>query len=478
MVDRSARLAIIVLALLGANMAAAAAAPDHLAGTLPPVTATADADARRSAARAAAWREDLDVARDEFLRRDRSYSPAARADASHRLQRLRERTGRLDDVQIAAELARIAALAGNAHTRLYVLRNRGHWRRYPLRLWRFADGWRVVAAQGEASTLLGGRLTHVAGRPVDTVFASLRPLFAGNDSWAQYMGSYTLTSPDALHAVGLVGVDGRARFRVEQEGVARSFALSPSPFERRESAEESWWYLSPARDVGPAWQHALGAVPLPEFLRGAAVDYRFLRCDGDVIYVQFNRAVDTPGAETVAAWGERLLLEIEQRPPQRLVVDLRFNTGGDLPKARPLVEAITPSPLGRERGRIVVLSGESTFSAGITPLAVLRGTSEAIVVGHSPGDGTDFWAEGGNVMLPNSRLVLHYADGLHSYSGHARAIGLAEHIPLGLAVAYLAPDVAVPWLWADYAAGRDADVEAALGAPLRCGTAESESLPR
>jgi len=160
------------------------------------VTATADADARRSAARAAAWREDLDVARDEFLRRDRSYSPAARADASHRLQRLRERTGRLDDVQIAAELARIAALAGNAHTRLYVLRNRGHWRRYPLRLWRFADGWRVVAAQGEASTLLGGRLTHVAGRPVDTVFASLRPLFAGNDSWAQYMGSYTLTSPD------------------------------------------------------------------------------------------------------------------------------------------------------------------------------------------------------------------------------------------------------------------------------------------
>ena len=85
MVDRSARLAIIVLALLGANMAAAAAAPDHLAGTLPPVTATADADARRSAARAAAWREDLDVARDEFLRRDRSYSPAARADASHRL---------------------------------------------------------------------------------------------------------------------------------------------------------------------------------------------------------------------------------------------------------------------------------------------------------------------------------------------------------------------------------------------------------
>jgi len=81
-------------------------------------------------------------------------------------------------------------------------------------------------------------------------------------------------------------------------------------------------------------------------------------------------------------------------------------------------------------------------------------------------------------VLPNSRLVLHYADGLHSYSGRARAAGRAEHIALGLAVTDLGSDIAVPWIWADYAAGRDADVEAALGAPLRCRGAESEVPPR
>jgi len=81
-------------------------------------------------------------------------------------------------------------------------------------------------------------------------------------------------------------------------------------------------------------------------------------------------------------------------------------------------------------------------------------------------------------VLPNSRLVLHCADGLHSYSGRARAAGRAEHIALGLAVTDLGPDIAAPWIWADYAAGRDADVEAALGAPLRCRGAESEVPPR
>ena len=423
-------------------------------------------------ARIDAWGEDLGVVRDSFLARDRSYPEPARRAALSRLEQLRGRVDELDDVEVAGELARIVALSANAHTRVYLLRNRGHWRRYPLRLWRFDDGWRVVAAQGAAEKLLGGRVTHIAGRPVDEVFAALRPLFAGNESWARYMGSYTLTSPDALHAAALVDAAGGAEFRVESRRGAVSLRIEPSPFERREGAEESWWYLSPARDHGAGWRYAVGSARLPEWLAGARRDYRFARCAGDVIYVQFNRAVDTPGGQTIGAWSARLLDEIERRPPRRLLFDLRFNTGGDLTRARPLVDALAGSALGKVPGGLVVLSGESTFSAGITPLAVLRGTSRAIVVGRPPGDGTDFWAEGGNVVLPHSRLVLHYADGLHSYSGRARAAGLEQHIDLGLAVADLEPDLRVRSTWGDYARGRDADVEAVLGRPLRCDDAE------
>src|SRR5512144_1360551 len=72
--------------------------------------AAAPVAASASATRAAAWREDLDVVRDQFLARDRSYPSDRHADAAQRLRRLRERAGRLDDVEIAAELARIAAL--------------------------------------------------------------------------------------------------------------------------------------------------------------------------------------------------------------------------------------------------------------------------------------------------------------------------------------------------------------------------------
>ena len=112
------------------------------------------------------WRTDIDVARKEWLAKDRSFTPDARREAEARLAALATRVPQLADYEIVAELARIAALSRNAHTRAYVLRNRGYWRRYPIRIWKFADGWRVVAGQGAGEALIGRRIVAIDGKPV------------------------------------------------------------------------------------------------------------------------------------------------------------------------------------------------------------------------------------------------------------------------------------------------------------------------
>lgn len=417
--------------------------------------------------RTSAWDEDLTVARDVFLQKDRSYSAEARQAARDEIERTRMGIEHLTDQQIVASLAHAAAVSDNAHTRAYLLRNRSYWRRYPIRIWRFPDGWYVVAARAQGAPLVGGRITHIQHVPVEQVFEKLRTLYAGNAGWSNYMSTYTLTSPDALLGVGLLEDDG-AEFTIQSDATSRSLRLSAEPLDPRTGPEESWWFLSPQHPAASGWTHVLTSRNLPLAPVSPEVNYRFARCDRDVLYVRYSRSADAPGQETVRAFGERLLAAIASQPPRKLVLDLRFNTGGDLQKARPLMDALAQSRLGSESGAIAVLVGPVTFSAGITAAASLRSGSKAILVGAHPGDRPDFWAEGGNVTLPNSRIDMHYADGRHQYSDAPLPTGVEEYLHLNIDVRNLEPDVAVDWTWRDYVSGADPAAAAAASGALRC----------
>ncbi len=426
--------------------------------------------------RTSAWQEDLIVARDVFLQKDLSYSAKARRAARDEIESTRSRIDQLTDQQIVASLARAAALSGNAHTRAYLLRNRSYWRRYPIRIWRFPDGWYVVAGKAEATPLVGNKITHIQGVPIEQAFEKVRTLYAGNAGWADYMSTYTLTSPEALQSVGITD-DDVAEFSVQTAEASRAIRLGPEPLDARTGPEESWWFLSPQHPAASGWTHTLAQRNLTPALVEPKLHYSYVRCDRDVLYVRYNRSSDAPEQETVRMFGERLLATIAARPPRKLVLDLRFNTGGNLQLARPLLEELSRTQLGRERGAIAVLVGPTTFSAGITVAALLRENSKAILVGTHPGDALDFWAEGGNVTLPNSRVDMHYADGLHHYSDAPLPTDLQEHLHFNVDVHDLEPDIAVEWTWQDYLSGTDPAASAAAGGPLRCSRENNELQP-
>jgi hypothetical protein len=414
--------------------------------------------------RADAWRKDLALAKTEFLDKDRSYSPTARAAAERLLADLSRDAPKLDDVQMQAGLARLAALSGNAHTRAYLLRNRGVWTRFPVRIWKFADGWRVVAARPSHADLVGARVVRVGGLPVAAAEARVRPLFAGNDNWAEYMAGYSLTSLDALAGAGLprakVGL-----FEFETQGRRIERRLARDSVQPPEDGEENWWFLSPAHSATKGWVQALQDRALPPVLEGADEQYRFIRC-GEVGYLQLNRADDSAGG-TLRAFGEQVLAELERDPPRRLLVDLRFNTGGDLTKGWPFFRSLAQSALAQEPGRTVVIVGPNTFSAGISHMAQMRQFSKALVVGTEPGDVLETWAEGDRVRLPHSKILMRFTTEAHTYS--RRPSGLPkEAVHLDLDVEHLLPDVPADWSWAEYAAGRDPYVERVLGAGLGC----------
>jgi hypothetical protein len=84
-------------------------------------------------------------------------------------------------------------------------------------------------------------------------------------------------------------------------------------------------------------------------------------------------------------------------------------------------------------------------------------------VGEPVGDELDMWSEGGNLLLPNSKLTIHYANALHAYSTRP----YPDREPLNdFNVDSVAPEITVDLSWSEYVAGKDPVLEI-IGRSLR-----------
>jgi hypothetical protein len=411
----------------------------------------------------------LQFAVDKFLAVDRSFTPETSQQFRSVIAELQKTAARKTDEQIIVELAKAVALAKNAHTRLYLLRNRSELRRYPIRVWWFADGLYVVRATPEYSALLGARIFNIDGRSVEQLKEIVEPLFAGNASWRTYMSAYSMTSPDVLNGLGLIGAGGRVEIEfMNRAGEKRKRQLNPLPLKRSDKPTESWWDLCPTRprDDG-SWLSALSVTPnrLPLYLLDTERQYwsQYL-AQPRLFYIQFNRAANAPTGESLGEFGKRVLTELRSTAVEKIVVDVRFNTGGDLTVGRPFIDQLAAYAKERQIKAYVIV-GRATFSAGLFHALQLRQAVNAVLVGEPVGDELDFWSEGGNLLMPNSKLTLHYADRFHNMS----AIEHPEFKPYlvtdtDLSIVNALPDIPVNMSARDYFAGRDPALEAIITA--------------
>ncbi len=161
---------------------------------------------------------------------------------------------------------------------------------------------------------------------------------------------------------------------------------------------------------------------------------------------------------------------------RNVVLDMRYNGGGDLMSTREFfVQWPSRIPLD---GRIYVIEGPQTFSAGISSVGYLKqtGGKRVVLVGQPPGDRMVFFAEAKDVKLPNSGIVVlasrerhDYKDGCKKFDdcfpgvaqpGH-RAAPTGGDIPrMPIAVKDLDPEISVRVTLKDFADGRDPAMEA------------------
>jgi hypothetical protein len=317
---------------------------------------------------------------------------------------------------------------------------------WPIWLWEFPDGLRVVAAREPYADLIGARLTMVGGASVEDAMATVEPLVP-RDNPSTLRGNLPiyLTIPEVLEELGLVQPGDPGLTLELLDGSTREVTPDQLPM----AAFRDWIFgeyggrypeaLPPAGD-GPLYQRHHDLAFWSEAIKSPAG-----------FYVGYNEVQRTSGSQTMGDLASAVTAAVAADPDRQIVIDLRNNGGGDNNTYGPLRQALEAIAHAHP-GRVSLITGRATFSAAgnfVTDLMVGKEKAGIRLVGEPPGGGLDIYGDVRVVTLPASRIVV-----LISTRYHDRAPGDPR-----LA---LTPDVPVEVSWADYAAGRDPVLEAAL----------------
>ena len=413
-----------------------------------------------------AQRQDIEQF-SRLLAMDRSFSSAARAEANREIAELKSEHTPLDRARFHVALLRITALADNGHTSLYDGKSAPqHYT--PLRVTLFADGLYVLRAKAAYAELLGARVDSIEGRPTGEVIAALKQLHGGAEGWRRIQAVNYVQSPDILYgdAIGSRPDQTQWTFRLPSGSEVMRTLPGEISGESDPHADMTRW-LSPQKMKGESssWRALFSNdTDLPLSLRDFnSVFRRGWMDDGCTLLLQLKANADAD-KQHIGDFLGATTDEMRAHPPCNVILDMRFNPGGDYTKtvrfASHLPDFVPSS------GRIYLLTGPQTFSAAITTIGFVKQAagSRAIILGEPVGDRLTFYGEGNAGCLPHEDLCLHYATGIHDYAhrceGWDRCFWLNWIFPVQ--VKSLAPDETIRMTFAGYAARRDPVFERAI----------------
>jgi hypothetical protein len=420
----------------------------------------------RPADPAEAQRQDLTYFR-ALLAMDKSFSPAARAEAQQAITALESSAAPLSRQQLHVALMKIMALADNGHSQVSIVPSGAEVDVLPVRVTAFSDGLYVMRARRVDGEILGSRVEAVDNVPIDSVLTQLKSLRGGLPGFRLDKAALYLTVQDLLNGLGISPDTGKSSWTVRLPSgaiVTRSLAAYPLGDTEPLADAPRWMSPEPLEAMGPDWlslRPAAGEGALAQSLRN--FDVAFVRESIDkscATYVRM-RAISDEGHQQIKPFIRSTEDAFHAHPPCAIILDLRYSAGGDFTNTyrfmRHLPTLVAPG------GHVYVLTDAMTFSAAITTAGFVKeaGGDAVTIVGEPMGDRLVFFAEGNRGCLPNSKLCVDYATGKHDYtqpcSDWSVCFWLTWLYPVR--VKTLSPDEFIPVQFSDWNLGHDVAFE-------------------
>jgi len=293
----------------------------------------------------------------------------------------------------------------------------------------------AVAMGAGLERALGARIVRIDDTPIEQVRKLLLSLTPQDENPNLGLAriEVTITEGLYLHGLGIIADRNKARYTLAGEsGKPFTIEVHGSPM---------------AEGMNTQWTYVFAQAPLSRQNAGAALWHKYLP-ESRAVYCNFRRYPD------IRRNSIGLFDLVKSERPEKLVIDLRQNGGGDFTSGHKwLIEPIKGLPEIDKKGHLFVLIGPYTYSAAMSNAAQFRAETAALLVGEPIGEKPNSYQESREMRLPNSHLSARYS--VREY----KFVDSGENV--------IRPDQEIDRDWESYRDGRDPVLEWVLKYPSR-----------
>ncbi|NMN37037.1 S41 family peptidase [Pedobacter sp. SG918] len=330
--------------------------------------------------------DDLKFYKDSLpVKHKNLFAKLSKPEFNAMITHLEAQTAGISAEKFYVEIMKIQAAIGDEHSTIIP----PYTTKYPVKFERFDDGLVVTSTDEANKQLLLSKVIRIGDKTLSEAEKAVSPvIISGNIPYFNVAEASYLASPGLLYALN----------------------LSPSPNELKLEL------LSP---TGETLKVKLNAIPKTKqvdmvyapvygsLLANTHKENYWYLIEKGSLYFNYNKCEDDP-KKPFEAFNDNLFKEIEKQKPNRIIIDLRMNGGGNSAVLEPFIEKIKNHVLNK-KGKIFVLIGRATFSSAIMNAIKLKKETKAILVGETTAGTINHYGEVRAFNLPNTKLQVNYS---------------------------------------------------------------------
>jgi hypothetical protein len=351
------------------------------------------------------WSSDLEFLRVELPKRHINFFVVrSREDFDRGIENISSVKDGLSDLGIALKLQQLIAGFGDSHTSIQWQRFIQRNRILPIHLVWFKDGLFVLHTTWEHRKILGCRLTKINGMAIESITDSLSTLIP-NDNKALLKSRVPGLIPFVQVLEHFAIVDSNAvELQLENlQGEVLDYKMQPVP-------------MNPRNRVGYQ-PDSLALCYRNE--RAFFMDYyqsrdriyylQYNKCWSKELELKYRNGRNASRMPSFSQFQKRVFKILKHQPVDKLVVDMRFNGGGNSLQGSEFIQKLSSCKDINQKGKLYVVLGRRTFSSAILNAMDFAKMTEAIFVGEETGGKPNHFGEFKTFALPATGMKVNYS---------------------------------------------------------------------